>query len=69
MPRKKRKPPIGQILKARRLECEKTQAEVAEAAGVHQVDVHRLETGTGVTVAKACRVARALDLERDDLID
>ena len=69
MPRKKRKPPIGQILKARRLELDKTQAEVADAAGVNQVDVHRLETGTGITAGKTLRVARVLDLERDNLID
>lgn len=71
MPRKKKpKPPPGEIYKARRLERGQTQAEVADAAGLHQVDIHRLESGRGnKPLVKGLKAARVLDLERDDLID
>lgn len=66
----KPKPPLGEILKARRLALGLTQSEVAERAGLIQVDIHRLESGKGTaTVARGCRVARVLGLERDDLVD
>ncbi|MHC4181560.1 MAG: helix-turn-helix domain-containing protein [Planctomycetota bacterium] len=69
MPRKKRKP-IGEILKARRLDLGKTQSEVADKAGVRQNTVSRLEHGIGrETLTTGLQIARVLGLQRDDLID
>jgi transcriptional regulator with XRE-family HTH domain len=70
MPRKKRKPPIGEILKARRLDLGKTQTEVADKAGVRQNTVSRLESGVSLqTLTTGLQIARVLGLERDDLVD
>ncbi|MFM7297038.1 MAG: helix-turn-helix domain-containing protein, partial [Planctomycetota bacterium] len=53
---------LGQRLVARRLERNRTQAELAREAGVSLRTVVRLERGESSQVASLVRVLRALEL-------
>ena len=52
---------IGERIKRHRLNCNLSQKEVAERAGIGLASVARLEDGKGSTLANLIRVLTALD--------
>ncbi|MDO9577560.1 MAG: helix-turn-helix transcriptional regulator [Candidatus Cloacimonadales bacterium] len=53
---------IGQHLKQHRLDQNKTQAQVALAAGINRWTLSNIENGNAVTMASLIQILRALDL-------
>jgi transcriptional regulator with XRE-family HTH domain len=51
---------IGEFIKAIRLEQNKTQQEVADAAGLHRTTVSQMENGTGGTLQSLLQILRVL---------
>lgn len=53
---------IGKFVKHHRIECNKTQEELAKDAGISRSTLSLLERGETVTVATLIQVLRVLDL-------
>lgn len=53
---------IGKRLARYRIDCQMTQAELAERAGVSKRTVERIEAGASVQFSTVIRVLRVLDL-------
>jgi transcriptional regulator with XRE-family HTH domain len=53
---------VGEFVKHQRLEQNKSQKEVAEAAGISRSTLSLLERGEGVTLVSLIQVLRVLDL-------
>ena len=53
---------IGRFIKSNRLKQNKTQGEIADAAGISRSTLSLLERGQTVTVATLIQVLRVLDL-------
>lgn len=61
---------IGTRVQALRKAANLTQAELADAAGLHRVNVSRLEHGlVDIGVSRLRALARALKVDPSDLID
>lgn len=53
---------IGEYLKQQRLNQNKTQAKVAEAAGVNRWTMSQIENGQAISLVSLIQILRALDL-------
>ncbi len=53
---------IGHFLKSQRILKNKTQAQIAEAAGVNRYTIGKIEKGDSVTLGTLIQVLRTLDL-------
>lgn len=53
---------IGQFIKKSRISKNKTQAQVAEAAGINRWTISQIENGEAITLASLIQILRALDL-------
>ena len=53
---------IGEYLKQQRLSKNKTQAQIAEDAGINRWTLSNIENGKAVTLASLIQILRALDL-------
>ncbi len=53
---------IGAYIKHRRLEQNKTQAQVAKEAGINRYTLGQIENGESITLTTFIQVLRALDL-------
>jgi len=53
---------IGEYLKQQRLTKNKTQAQIAEDAGINRWTLSNIENGKAVTLASLIQILRALDL-------
>lgn len=62
--------PLGDKIRSLRERRNLTQEQLAEIVGVHQSKISHCETGErGVSLSLLERLARALDVDRNDLID
>lgn len=53
---------IGQFIKKGRISKNKTQAQVAEAAGINRWTISQIENGEPITLTSLIQILRALDL-------
>src|SRR5690606_41672183 len=53
---------IGQFIKKSRISKNKTQAQVAEAAGINRWTISQIENGEAITLTSLIQILRALDL-------
>lgn len=53
---------IGAYIRHRRLEQNKTQAQIAEDAGINRWTVSQIENGGSITLATLIQILRVLDL-------
>jgi transcriptional regulator with XRE-family HTH domain len=53
---------VGAYIRRQRLEQNKTQAQVAEAAGINRWTLSQIENGESITLATLIRILRVLDL-------
>lgn len=53
---------VGVYIRRQRLEQNKTQAQVAEAAGINRWTLSQIENGESITLATLIRILRVLDL-------
>lgn len=52
---------IGKYIKERRLSINKTQAQVAEKAGINRATLVKIENGESITLISLVQILRALD--------
>lgn len=53
---------IGQFVKQKRLQANKTQGQLAKEAGLNPYTISQLENGVGVTLSTLVQLLRALDV-------
>ncbi len=53
---------IGKYIRHHRLECNKTQAQVAKEAGINRWTLGQIEKGEAITLASLIQILRVLDL-------
>lgn len=61
--------PIAENVARERVAAGLSQSGLAVAAGVTQPSISRIEAGGGVSLAKAAKIARALGVSLDYLLD